>query len=160
MKRDWVDLADLMAGLPKKLGRLMAHHKLTIENDVGSCFAQVDEKLIEHVLLNLLTNAFRYSPKNSEVVLVLDQEDRKIFLRVKDQGPGIPPQNLQQIFEAFYRIPGSATGGVGLGLAIVKALVEAHDGKVYAQNRKGTAGAEFVVELPYEKPPQILEDEK
>lgn len=159
LKREWMDLVDLLSGIPTKLGRLAAHHKLVIKSDMKSCYAQVDEKLIEHVLLNLLSNAVRYAPPETEISVELEREDKKILLRVKDQGPGIPQQNLQKIFEAFYRVPGSVTGGVGLGLAIVKALVEAHGGRVYAQNRKGTSGAEFVIELPYERPPQALQEE-
>lgn len=159
LKREWMDLADLLSGIPAKLGRLVAHHKLVLKNDMGSCYAQVDEKLLEHALMNLLSNAVRYAPEGTEISLELEHEDKKIFLRVKDQGPGIPPQSLQQIFEAFYRVPGSVTGGVGLGLAIVKALVDAHGGRVYAQNRRGASGAEFIIELPYEPPPQALQEE-
>lgn len=160
LKKEWVDLADLLAGLPGKMGRLAAHHKILFKNIAGSCYAEVDERLLEHVVLNLLSNAVRYAPKGTDIEMNLDREDGKIFVRVRDQGPGIPPQSLQQIFEAFYRVPGSATGGVGLGLAIVKALVEAHGGRVYAHNRKGSLGAEFTVELPYERPPQALEGDE
>ncbi|WP_374035644.1 ATP-binding protein [Bdellovibrio bacteriovorus] len=157
LKKEWVDLEDVLSGLPAKLGRLMAHHKLSVVNYLGSCYAQIDEKLFEHVLLNLLSNAARYAAEGTEITLHLEVENRRILLRILDQGPGIPQDNLKHIFEAFYRVPGSATGGVGLGLAIVKALVEAHGGRVYAQNRRDMSGAEFVVELPYENPPADLE---
>lgn len=158
LKKEWVDLEDVLSGLPGKLGRLVARHKLSVVNYLGSCYAQIDEKLFEHVLLNLLSNAVRYAPEGTEITLRLEMENRRILLRILDQGPGIPQDNLKNIFEAFYRVPGSATGGVGLGLAIVKALIEAHGGRVYAQNRKDMSGAEFVVELPYESPPADLED--
>jgi two-component system sensor histidine kinase KdpD len=159
LKRDWVDMADLLEGLPAKLGRLASHHRLVIHNEAGSCYAHIDERLFEHLLLNLLSNAFRYAPAGTEVSLTLEKEERKIVLFIRDQGPGIPKEYLEQIFDAFYRVPGSVTGGVGLGLAIVKALVEAHGGRVYAGNRRDSQGAEFVVEIPNEKPPQGLETE-
>ena len=95
----------------------------------------------------------------SEVTLQLEPpEEDKVRLHVLDQGPGIPASYLKQIFEAFFRIPGSTTGGVGLGLAIVKSLVEAHGGKAHASNRVDCSGADFVIEIPYVKPPRELEE--
>lgn len=158
LKKEWVDLGDLLSGLPGKLGRLVAHHRLNINRPDETCFVNIDEKLFEHVLMNLVSNASRYAPPGTEIQIRLERTDSKIVLRVLDEGPGIPQQNLQRIFEAFFRVPGSVPGGVGLGLAIVKALVEAHGGRVYAQNRKDTSGAEFVIDLPYETPPSELED--
>ncbi|MFV8250610.1 ATP-binding protein [Bdellovibrio bacteriovorus] len=157
LNKEWVDLEDVLSGLSGKLGRLVAHHRLTTVNEAGSCFVQIDEKLFLHVLLNLIGNAARYAPVESEIQLRLERAGDRVVLRVLDEGPGIPQENLQRIFDAFYRVPGSVTGGVGLGLAIVKALVEAHGGRVYAQNRKDMSGAEFVIELPYVNPPGELE---
>ncbi|KYG69862.1 hypothetical protein AZI85_16655 [Bdellovibrio bacteriovorus] len=155
LKKEWIDLNDLISGMPAKMGRLVAQHKISVVSFSRPVYVRVDERLIEHVLMNLLTNAIRYSPLGSTITLSLDGGNGAV-LSVKDEGPGIPAQHLKKIFEAFYRVPGSATGGVGLGLAIVKALVEAHGGEVYAQNREALAGAEFLIKLPYEKPPQDL----
>lgn len=158
LKKDWIDLEDLLNTLPGKMGRLAAHHKIVVLSS-GSCLVQVDEKIFEHVLFNLVSNALRYAPPGSQVTLQLDRdEENKVRLHVLDQGPGIPASYLKQIFEAFFRVPGSSTGGVGLGLAIVKSLVEAHGGRVYANNRTDQSGADFVVEIPYEKPPLELEE--
>ena len=68
-------------------------------------------------------------------------------LRVNDRGPGIPAQYIDQVFSPFFRLPGSAEGGVGLGLALVRSIVTRHHGRVWCENRPG-GGASFVVELP------------
>lgn len=155
LKKEWVDLNDFISGMPTKMGRLTAQHKISVVTFAHPIYVRVDEKLMEHVLMNLLTNAVRYVPPGSTITLSLEDRNGAV-ISVKDEGPGIPTSHLKKIFEAFYRVPGSATGGVGLGLAIVKALVEAHGGEVYAQNRESLAGAEFLIKLPYEKPPQDL----
>ena len=159
LKREWVDLEDLLSSLPTKLKSLTKNHRLKIQADGGPFFAEVDERLFEHVLLNLVSNAARYAPGNTEITLQLNQNSELIQIQILDQGPGIPSEHLQSIFEAFFRLPGSVTGGVGLGLAIVKALVEAHGGRVYAGNRRDKQGAQFVIELPYRRPPAALEGE-
>ncbi|KHD87051.1 MAG: hypothetical protein OM95_16455 [Bdellovibrio sp. ArHS] len=158
LKKQWIDLNDLVAGLPGKLRRLLAQHKISIVAPSLPIFLKLDEKLMEHVISNLLTNAVRYSPEGSTITLTLENTSG-VVLSVKDEGPGIPAPSLAHIFTAFYRVPGSALGGVGLGLAIVKALVVAHGGEVYARNRTDRSGAEFIVKLPYEIPPQELTGE-
>ncbi|MNS78217.1 Sensor protein KdpD [compost metagenome] len=157
LKKEWVDLSDMLAGLPAKMKSLLKHHRVQFINECESCLVHIDERLFEHILVNLIGNATRYAPENSEISVKLWLHDKRVFLSIADQGPGIPEKHLTDIFEAFYRLPGSRTGGVGLGLAIVKALVEAHGGRVYAENRRDTQGAHFVIELPYEKPPAALE---
>ncbi|QDK37598.1 sensor histidine kinase KdpD [Bdellovibrio sp. NC01] len=155
-KKEWVDLVDLLEGLQRKVQAAVAQHNLKMNFTDEQCLVQVDERLMEHVFLNLITNAARYAPPGTLITVNIERDNRKVSVRVTDEGPGIPANNVDKIFEAFYRVPGSAAGGVGLGLAIVKAFVEAHGGRVYARNRNERSGAEFVVELPYVEPPQIL----
>lgn len=157
LKKEWVDLVDMLSSLPTKMKSLVKNHKIQITTEKENCYAHIDERLFEHILINLIGNATRYAPMGTEIFVKLWQADRKIYLTIADQGPGIPAKNLNSIFESFYRLPGSVTGGVGLGLAIVKALVEAHGGRVYAENRIDQHGAQFTIELPYEKPPAVLE---
>ncbi|MDG0818289.1 sensor histidine kinase [Bdellovibrio svalbardensis] len=157
-KKEWIDLVDVIEGVARKAQHAVTAHHLKIVTKIDECLIQVDERLMEHVLLNLITNAARYSAPGTNILVQLEREGRRVIVRVVDEGPGIPVGNIGKIFEAFYRVPGSPAGGVGLGLAIVKAFVEAHKGRVYAGNRTDRSGAEFVVELPYEEPPrQLLE---
>jgi two-component system sensor histidine kinase KdpD len=75
-------------------------------------------------------------------------------IAVADRGPGLPVESLSHVFEKFYRVPGAPAGGTGLGLSIVKGLVEAHGGRVEAQNRPG-GGAEFRFYLPVANSPEM-----
>jgi two-component system sensor histidine kinase ChvG len=109
------------------------------------------------VFRNLIDNARSFSPADGEVRVVLEEidGDLPIRIRVEDQGPGIPPENLETVFERFYtsRPKGAAFGSnSGLGLSIVKQIVEAHGGRVAASNRMGdddlVVGARFEIGLP------------
>ncbi|HEX7674986.1 MAG TPA: sensor histidine kinase KdpD [Bdellovibrio sp.] len=155
-KKEWVDLVDMLELVARKVQPAVSSHVLKIFPRVEECLVLVDERLIEHVISNLIVNAARYTPAGSAITVILERQDVRVILRVLDEGPGIPAGNFDKIFEAFYRVPGSPAGGVGLGLAIVKAFVEAHKGRVAARNRSDKSGAEFIVELPYEQPPQQL----
>lgn len=155
-KKDWVDFAEMLEGLVGKLKNVIKSHELKVLIEVEPCFLKIDERLLEHVISNLVLNAARYSPAKSVISLSLMKENDRVRLVVSDEGPGISKENLEKIFEAFYRVPGTPAGGMGLGLAIVKAFVEAHGGRVYARNKTEGTGAQFYVELPFEKPPQAL----
>ena len=113
------------------------------------------------VFRNLIDNARSFSPDNGRVVVAVETVRTKDggFVRatVEDDGPGIPPENLETIFERFYtdRPKGAAFGGnSGLGLSIARQIVTAHEGRIYAQNRPGAAGARLVVELPLAHAPK------
>lgn len=155
-KKEWVDFAEMIEGLIGKLKSIIKSPSLKVDLQVEPCFLKVDEKLLEHVISNLVFNAARYSPVGSTISLSLSRDFDRVRLVVSDEGPGISKENLEKIFEAFYRVPGTPAGGMGLGLAIVKAFVEAHGGRVYARNKAEGSGAQFYVDLPYEKPPQAL----
>ncbi len=103
------------------------------------------------VFRNLIDNARSFSPKEGSVTITLFRNRAGALVAVEDNGPGVPPENLETIFERFYtsRPKGAAFGGnSGLGLSIARQIVEAHGGEVHAENRAGGAGARFVVTLP------------
>ena len=98
-------------------------------------------------VFNLLENAHRYA--DGEVTLTLGQDNGHAVITVCDQGPGVPPDQQQRIFEPFYRLPGASErdGGVGLGLALVKSIAQRHGGTVSCRNVAG-GGACFEIRLP------------
>jgi signal transduction histidine kinase len=99
-------------------------------------------------VLNLLDNAIKFTPEGGEVRIVLSFAPNEINIRVADRGPGIPEEDLLDLFNRYFRSSTpSDSGGPGLGLEIVRATVEAHMGTVAAYNRK-TGGAEIIVTLP------------
>lgn len=110
-----------------------------------------DPRRLVQVLVNLLTNAAKYSPRNSEVELKAAADNGEVVLRVRDEGQGIDPGLLETVFEAFTQEPQAldrSRGGLGLGLAIVRNLVRLHRGSVTAWSEGRNRGSEFTVRLP------------
>ncbi|WP_136524135.1 DUF4118 domain-containing protein [Geomonas ferrireducens] len=107
-----------------------------------------DLVLMIQVLVNLLDNALKHTPAGGAVELAATVGEGELLITVSDRGPGVPPQDLERIFEKFYRTPvPEVVGGTGLGLSICKGIVEAHGGTIKAENRKG-GGLRVVVALP------------
>jgi signal transduction histidine kinase len=118
----------------------------------------VDRHRIREMLLNLVTNAIKYTPQSGTVALSLAQEDGSVMFTVADTGIGIAPGDLPHIFDRFWRADParSRTGdrpGTGLGLSITKWIAEAHGGSITVQSRPGR-GSVFTVRLPREAPIQ------
>ena len=149
---EWCDVADLVNVARGQLGRELADHPVTIGLPPGLPLVQMDFVLMEQVLVNLLLNAAQHTPAGTRVQIAAATEGRELVLSVADSGPGVPPSALPHLFDKFYRAPGAPAGGSGLGLSIVKGFVEAHGGRVSAQNRP-SGGAEFILRLPLGEPP-------
>lgn len=116
----------------------------------------IDAVLIEQVLINLLENAAKYTPKDAPIEIAARESDGAVTIDVADRGQGIPRELVEKIFEKFYRLPREgASGGAGLGLAICRGIVEAHGGRISVHERVG-GGAVFRFTIPLEgKPPEI-----
>ena len=117
-------------------------------------WAQLDRSKVEAVLLNLIGNASKFTQNKGQIEIRLEEADSFLTIEVSDNGPGIPPQKLEHLFDSFYEIRDGSTGGTGssgLGLAIVKSLVELHGGKVWATSTLGK-GSQFYFSLPIGKP--------
>ena len=113
----------------------------------------MDAKLISQVLVNLLDNASKHTPKDKEILISVQSDDEKAIVSVADRGTGIPEKDLPHLFQMFYTTHGrdrDTRHGVGLGLAICQSIVEAHEGSISAQNRSG-GGAVFTFTLPLGK---------
>jgi PAS domain S-box-containing protein len=110
--------------------------------------ASVDKKLFWHILANLLSNAVKYAPESPLIVISLKEVDEHIELRVRDQGIGIPPDDMQHLFELFHRgMNVGAIGGTGLGLSITKHAVDLHGGTIEVHSEVNV-GTTFTVTLP------------
>jgi signal transduction histidine kinase len=105
---------------------------------------------IGRVLDNLVSNSLRYTPAEGRIVVNANREGKKVIISVEDSGPGFAEEDIPRLFEQFYRGEQArtrATGGAGLGLAIARGVVEAHDGRIWAENIPG-GGARVTFELP------------
>jgi signal transduction histidine kinase len=135
----------------------VVHQARTLRPDVAVRLgdeAQVivpgDRDLLKQLVLNLVDNAMKYSPPNTEVVVSLYEKGDRVEIAVADRGPGIPPDQLDQIFERFYRVSGAQSrtvGGAGIGLAISKWIAQAHGGDIRVESDIGQ-GSRFIVTLP------------
>ena len=125
---------------------------VTVANEVPPRLtARVDGERLQQVLLNLVENAIKYGRPSGQVVVGgRDVSAKKVELFVRDDGPGIPPESRERVFERFYRVDRARsrdTGGTGLGLSIVKHIVQAHGGEVWLQSEVGV-GTTFFFTLP------------
>jgi PAS domain S-box-containing protein len=112
---------------------------------------QADPLLFRRVLENLLGNAIKYAPPQTSVLLQVQRDDRKLRFAVKDQGPGISPQDVPHIFEIFYRGKGAGKEqGFGLGLATVKRIIDAHGGRIWVDTAPGSTTFFFTFPLETE----------
>ncbi|EKD59352.1 MAG: hypothetical protein ACD_55C00055G0001, partial [uncultured bacterium] len=149
-KRVPSDLQDLIGCALASLEPQLSKRKLTVRVDPGLPLVSMDMVLMTQVLVNLLDNALKYAPSNELIELESRALDGKVTLKVADRGPGVPPQDLERIFDKFYRVPvPEGAGGTGLGLSICKGIVEAHGGTIHAENREG-GGLKITVQLPVE----------
>jgi two-component system, OmpR family, sensor histidine kinase KdpD len=111
--------------------------------------------LVEQILINLLENAAKYTPAGTAMDVRAWAEDGRVMVEVADRGPGLAAGDESRIFEKFYRGAAPDSRGAGLGLAICRAIVEAHGGRIWAQNRPD-GGAAFRFFLPIEgEPPHV-----
>ncbi|MEG4454058.1 ATP-binding protein [Microcoleus sp. N9_A1] len=128
-------------------------HPIAFQYEGGNCEAQMDEKLLQQILGNILSNAIKYSPAGSTVSLHLNCQNKEAIFQVQDQGIGIPQADRERILETFYRATNVGTiSGTGLGLAIVKRAVELHGGKLAIDSQEGK-GTTFTITLPLICPP-------
>jgi two-component system, OmpR family, sensor histidine kinase KdpD len=155
LKLEWYDLADLINTTIKKLKKNLAGHKMTVQIADQIPLAHIDVRLFEHALSNLLLNAAIHTRRDTEISIIVRQPSSfTIEIIVADRGGGLPKEDLNKIFEKFYRVPGTPTGGTGLGLSIAKSIVEAHSGHIRAENREG-GGAEFIIDIPVRNSPKV-----
>ena len=130
-------------------------HELTVSLPTEAIWLHADAARLEQVVVNLLTNAAKYTDQGGHIWLTVQQEGEEAVLRVRDTGVGIAPEILPRIFDLFTQAERSldrSQGGLGIGLALVQRLVEMHGGTVAASSTLGQ-GSEFVVRLPVVSPP-------
>jgi two-component system sensor histidine kinase KdpD len=109
-----------------------------------------DPALIEQVLINLLENATKYTPAGSPIDIVARGQDDSVLVEVADRGPGVSEQDVERVFDKFYRVREGEGGGVGLGLTICRGIVSAHGGRIWVEPRPG-GGASFRFTLPLDR---------
>jgi two-component system, OmpR family, sensor histidine kinase KdpD len=121
---------------------------------------RLDFVLLEHVLVNLLENAAKYSPPETTIHVSARRRDHTVVVEVVDEGVGVPSADLERIFDKFSRVQrGDRQGaGTGLGLSICRGIVEAHGGHISARSPAKGNGTAFVITFPIEQEPPMLDE--
>lgn len=150
-KLDWHDVHDLVNKVVEVLKNELEKFNLEVSIPDEMPLIKIDFGLMEHVLHNLVLNATQYSKPGTTIRIKMYYDHQSFIMQVMDRGPGFPPDELQNVFNKFYRLEGSISGGTGLGLSIVKGFVQAHNGNVTIDNRKN-GGSIITVKIPTEIP--------
>ena len=150
-KLDWHDVHDLANKVVEVLKNELDKYNLEVCIADEMPLVKIDFGLIEHVLHNLVLNATQYSKPGTTIRIKMYYDQQRFIMQVMDRGPGFPPDELQNVFNKFYRLSGAGSGGTGLGLSIVKGFVQAHNGSVTIENRKN-GGSLITVKIPTEIP--------
>jgi len=145
------DIQDVIGASLEQMGERLANRKIKINIAPDLPLIPLDFSLFGQVLVNLFDNAVKYSPATSIIEVNAYQVEDSVRIEVSDRGVGIPSQDLERVFEKFYRVhrPESVSG-TGLGLTICKGIIEIHGGTIKASNRSG-GGTIITVDLPKEK---------
>src|SRR5262249_20354463 len=145
-----VDLSEVVGSVLKRVTPILAQDKVQVNLAPDLPMINVDFVLFEQALFNLLDNAAKAAPAGSTVEIRAAREGNRVVLDVLDQGDGIPPADVERVFDKFYRVHATdrRRAGTGLGLAISRGFIEAMGGTIRAGNRSDRTGAVFTIEMP------------
>ncbi|MEO8087433.1 MAG: ATP-binding protein [Bacteroidota bacterium] len=149
LKKDWVDVSELIYDVVNRLKDYTKEHPVGIIIKDGLPLFKLDYVIMEQVLYNLVYNAIIYIPKYCVISVRASFLNGRLVIDVEDSGAGFPPGETERVFDKFYRLKDSKTGGTGLGLSIVKGFVESHNGTVQLENMP-EGGAKFTIEIETE----------
>ena len=150
LSKKWESLSEVCHNVVDRCADAIRDHQVSIECHESLPAVLIDSRLIAQALSNLIENAAKYSPVGSEIVLRAAMNGDNLLISVTDQGPGIPAEETDRLFEKFYRgTHPQPNGGTGMGLAIARGIIEAHNGKVWVESSAGK-GATFKFSLQVE----------
>ena len=146
-KREWCDVRELLQSAMDIERESINGRDIRLDVPEEIPLALVDHTLIEQAVAKLLANAGSHTPARLPIEIDAEYTNDHLLISVSDRGPGIPIEATDRLFEKFYRGDNRKTGGLGLGLSIARGLIEAHGGRLTAENRDG-GGARFTIRLP------------
>ena len=160
-KREWNILAEIVGSVLARMKHLATEHKLEVDVPETLSLIPVDYVQMQQVFTNLISNSLKYAPANSIVSIRAALEGERLRVQVSNQGPQVPPEDLERIFDKFYRITAAdKVTGTGLGLSICKGIIEAHGGHIWAENIPDGLAFNFTLPLTWDgaKPHQLPMD--
>jgi two-component system, OmpR family, sensor histidine kinase KdpD len=158
LNKEWHPLDEIVGAALARLEEQLRNHIVNTAFPPDLPMVQIDGVLLEQVVINLLENAGKYAPAGSVIDLSASAGDHEVVVEIADRGQGIPVGEEVRIFDKFYRAKPAREGGVGLGLTICRGILEAHGGRIWAENRTGGGAVfRFAIPLPEEQPPVATE---
>jgi two-component system, OmpR family, sensor histidine kinase KdpD len=146
VRKEWQPLEGVLGAALKRMEERLSGRPVEIDLPADLPLVPIDAVLIEQVLVNVLDNAVKHTPPGSPIDISAATAGRFVTVEIADRGPGVAPGDEERVFDKFYR--GRAPGpGAGLGLTICRGIVEAHRGRMWAENRSG-GGARFRFTIP------------
>ncbi|MGG2094316.1 cell wall metabolism sensor histidine kinase WalK [Bacillus sp. S13(2024)] len=154
LMKEWVDFTQFFSNIIDRF-EISKEQNVSFNRSFSkkSRFIEIDEDKITQVLYNIISNALKYSPEGGTVTYRLREREDMLEVSISDQGMGIPKENVDKVFERFYRVDKARSrklGGTGLGLAIAKEMIQAHGGSIWAKSEEGK-GTTIYFTLPMEK---------
>ncbi|HEY6074693.1 MAG TPA: ATP-binding protein, partial [Anaerolineales bacterium] len=160
-RREWNILAEIVASVLVRMRHGVESHRLQVDVPESLPLVPVDYVQMQQVFTNLVSNSLKYAPQNTQVGIRAWEESDFVHVQVSNQGPQVPAEHLERIFDKFYRITeAERVAGTGLGLSICKGIVEAHGGRIWAENLPGGLAFHFTLPLTLEgtRPPPMPVD--
>jgi len=148
-KLDWCDLNELITQIIEENLEDYLNHKIQFNSNDNFPLIKTDRIFIEQIIHNLVYNALNHTPPNSLITIESELINNICKIVISDNGYGFPEQEIQNVFNKFYRLSNTKTGGIGLGLSICKGFTEALNGQIKLENLKN-GGAKFTIEIPVE----------
>ena len=159
LNKEWHPVDEIVGAALSRLEERLRSYTVKTAFPPELPMVQIDGVLLEQVVLNLLENAAKYAPPGSLIELSASAGDREVVVEIADRGQGIPVGEEVRIFDKFYRAKPAREGGVGLGLTICRGIIEAHGGRIWAENRSG-GGAVFRFAIPLsEEQPRVAAEQ-
>ena len=151
LRTDWIDVRDVLGAAAERVTRRLGGRPLTRDFPSELSLVRADASLLEQVVVNILENAIAYSPPGAQIEMAAYEDRGNIVISIEDEGRGIPPGELERVFEKFRRMeePTDRTQGVGLGLSIAKGFIDAMNGRIAAASPiHDGKGTRILISLP------------
>jgi len=146
---DWCDVNELIFSIINDSKEDTKEHRIYFEPEENLPLFKTDRGFLEQIIHNIIYNAIHHTPKNSLIKIAVEHKNGNCQIVISDNGTGFPEKEISFVFDKFYRLSHSSTGGIGLGLSISKGFTEALNGKIHLEN-VATGGAKFTIEIPAE----------
>ncbi|HEY3474372.1 MAG TPA: ATP-binding protein, partial [Anaerolineales bacterium] len=157
-KREWNILSEIVGSVLARMKHLAEGHQIEVDVPESLPLVPVDYVQMEQVFTNLVSNSLKYAPATTMVCIRTHVEAERLHVQVSNQGPHVPPEHLEKIFNKFFRITTvDQVTGTGLGLSICKGIIEAHGGQIWAENIAGGFAFNFTLPLTWDgaSPPTL-----